>query len=134
MVGSANVIHNRLIERSFVQTFTIKEIVEMKDMTRRGFGRAFAGFAAAAVTAPATLVHAADMPHVDPADAQAKALGYTHDASAVDTAKYPNFVAGSNCASCQLYLGGDEWGGCGIFPGKAVNANGWCSAYAKKPA
>jgi len=134
MVDSADVIHNRPIERSLAQTFTIKEIVDMKPMTRRGFGRAFAGFAAAAVTAPATLVHAADMPHVDPSDAQAKALAYTHDASTVDTAKHPNFVAGSNCANCQLYLGGDEWGGCGIFPGKAVNAKGWCSAYAKKPA
>ena len=50
----------------------------------------------------------------------------------VDTGKYANFVAGSHCANCQLYQGGDEWGGCGIFPGQQVAAGGWCSAYAKK--
>ncbi len=103
-----------------------------RSMTRRGFGRTCAGIAVAAASAPAALVHAADMPKVDPAGAQATALGYVHDASAVDTAKYANFVAGSNCANCQLYTGGDEWGGCGIFPGHVVSAKGWCSAYAKK--
>ena len=104
----------------------------MKSMNRREFARTCAGLAAGAATTPAVLVHAADMPKVDPADAQAKALGYAHDAASVDTAKYANFVAGSNCSNCQLYLGGDEWGGCGIFPGKQVAAQGWCSAYAKK--
>ncbi|WP_187345556.1 high-potential iron-sulfur protein, partial [Photobacterium damselae] len=29
---------------------------------------------------------------------------------------------------------GDEWRPCAIFPDKLVNANGWCSAYAPKPA
>lgn len=101
-------------------------------MTRRAFGRACTGLAAAAVTAPATLVHAGDMPQVDPASAQAQALGYVHDAGTVDTAKYANFTAGANCAGCQLYTGGEEWGGCGIFPGQQVAANGWCSAFAKK--
>jgi len=104
----------------------------MKPMNRRGFGRTFAGFAAAAIAVPGTLVQAADLPHVDPESAQAKALGYVHDMSEVDTAKFANFVPGSNCVGCQLYQGGEEWGGCGIFPGQAVAANGWCSAFAKK--
>ena len=90
------------------------------------------GLAATAIATPTALVHAADIPHVDPEGAQAKALGYVHDAAAVDTAKFSNFAAGSNCANCQLYQGGDEWGGCGIFPGSAVNAKGWCSAWVKK--
>ncbi|MEF1220553.1 high-potential iron-sulfur protein [Photobacterium damselae] len=40
------------------------------------------------------------------------------------------------CANCALIQGkdGDEWRPCAIFPGKLVNANGWCSAYAPKPA
>ncbi|MGH7262243.1 MAG: high-potential iron-sulfur protein, partial [Nitrospiraceae bacterium] len=41
---------------------------------------------------------------------------------------------GQDCASCQLFQGkpGDAWGPCPIFPGKNVNAKGWCSAYIKK--
>ncbi|MCB1748883.1 MAG: high-potential iron-sulfur protein [Gammaproteobacteria bacterium] len=104
----------------------------MKKLNRREFARTCAGLTAVALTTPALLVQAADMPHVDPESAQAKALGYTHDATTVDTGKYANFVAGSHCANCQLYQGGDEWGGCGIFPGQQVAAGGWCSAYAKK--
>ncbi|MDP2532896.1 high-potential iron-sulfur protein [Photobacterium damselae subsp. piscicida] len=40
------------------------------------------------------------------------------------------------CANCALIQGkdGDEWRPCAIFPDKLVNANGWCSAYAPKPA
>ena len=105
----------------------------MKPMNRRGFGRTCLGLGALGLTAPTALLHAADMPPVDPESPQAKALAYTHDAATVDTAKYANYVAGSNCANCALYLGGDEWGGCGIFAGKQVAAKGWCSAYAKKP-
>jgi hypothetical protein len=104
----------------------------MQAMNRRGFARTCAGLAAVALTSPAALVHAADLPQADPESAQAKALGYVHDAATVDTAKYANFVAGSQCDNCVLYQGGEEWGGCGIFPGQVVNAKGWCSAYAKK--
>ena len=60
---------------------------------------------------------------LDPNDAQAKALSYTHESP--DAAK--------NCANCQLYTGGDaEWGPCAIFPGKEVAAMGWCSAWVAK--
>ena len=105
----------------------------MKKMTnRRQFGRLCAGLAATACSTPALLAQAADMKQADPESAQAKALAYTHDAGSVDSAKFPNFAAGSKCANCQLYQGGDEWGGCAIFPGQLVNANGWCSAWAKK--
>ena len=64
-------------------------------------------------------------------DPAAAALGYKHDASTVDTAKYPQKQDGQHCANCKLYTGadGDEWGGCGIFPGKQVNAEGWCAAW-----
>lgn len=104
----------------------------MNTFNRRGFGRYCAGLAAAFFVSRPAAVRAADDAHVDPAGAQAKALGYSHDAASVDTAKFSNFKPGSNCKNCQLYLGGDEWGGCGIFPGKQVNAQGWCSAWVKK--
>jgi High potential iron-sulfur protein len=71
---------------------------------------------------------------LDEKDATASALGYVADASKVDKAKAPNFVAGSLCSNCVQYKGaaGSESGPCTIFPGKNVAANGWCTAYAKK--
>ncbi len=104
----------------------------LKRTNRRGFARLSLGLAVTACAAPSTLIHAAEMKQADPESAQGKALGYTHDAGSVDTAKFKNFAAGSNCSNCQLYQGGDEWGGCAIFPGQVVNAKGWCSAWAKK--
>lgn len=71
---------------------------------------------------------------LEESDAQAKALGYLHDATKVDKAKQPKFVAGQNCANCQLFQGkaGDAWGGCPLFAGKQVNGKGWCNAWVKK--
>jgi hypothetical protein len=71
---------------------------------------------------------------VNEKDATAVALGYTADATKVDTKKYPKYAAGQKCAACQLFTGkpGEAAGGCGIFPGKMVSANAWCSAYVKK--
>lgn len=69
---------------------------------------------------------AAAAEQVDPENPQAKALQYVHK-SAKD---------GQNCAKRMLIQGnaGDAWRPCGIFPGKLVNAEGWCAAWAKKPA
>ncbi len=70
---------------------------------------------------------------VDEKDPAAVALGYVHDASKADKAKFKTYAAGQNCGSCALYQGKtDPWGGCALFPGKQVAAAGWCSAYAKK--
>lgn len=67
-------------------------------------------------------------------DPQAVGLGYKHDAAKVDAKKYPQWVAGRNCANCQLYLAKptDAWGACGAVGGKQVNAKGWCIAWVKK--
>lgn len=63
-----------------------------------------------------------------PADnATAKALGYVADAS---TTKHASFKPGSSCSNCQFFTAGT--GACTLFPGFAVNAKGWCSAWAKK--
>jgi len=89
--------------------------------------------AAALVSALPRNARAADLPHVTTSDATAQALNYTEDASKVDKAKSPTFVAGSVCANCNFYTGGATgFGPCALFPGKAVNAKGWCSGYAKK--
>jgi hypothetical protein len=64
-------------------------------------------------------------------DPAAAALGYKHDAGSVDAAKFPQKTDDQNCANCRLYsaAGEEGWGNCGIFPGKLVNAKGWCSAW-----
>lgn len=77
---------------------------------------------------------AADMPHVDTNDPTAKALQYTEDAASVDAAKRGG--ADRHCGNCRFYTGaaGDEYGPCSIFPGKSVHAQGWCTAWATRPA
>ena len=80
----------------------------------------------------------ADMPKLSESDPVAMSLGYKHDASKVDLSKHPRRgepgAENQHCKNCVLYQGkaGDEWGGCSIFAGKLVNANGWCATYAPK--
>ena len=70
--------------------------------------------------------HAA-LPKLPVSNAQAKALNYTENASAV---KHPLYKAGSTCANCQLFTASN--GACAIFAGFAVAPAGWCSGWAKK--
>lgn len=98
----------------------------MNDISRR---KMLGLSVAALIVGPALALNsrsamAADLPHVDPNDAQAKALQYTEKSANAD----------SHCGNCQLYSGeaGAEWGPCAIFPGKAVHSAGWCSAWVKK--
>lgn len=88
---------------------------------------------AAALLRPAPAA-AQDMPKLALDNPQAKALSYVHDAANVDKSKQPRYQEGQNCANCALFQakGDEEWAGCSIFPGKLVNAAGWCSAYAPK--
>jgi len=71
---------------------------------------------------------------VEEKDTQAQSLGYKHDATKVDKAKFAKYQAGQTCGNCTLYQGKptDAWGACPIFQGKQVSAKGWCSAYVKK--
>ena len=73
-------------------------------------------------------------PRLDENDPTAQSLGYKHDASKVDKAKFPKYKNGDACANCQLYQAKTAvpWAPCPIFSGKEVNAKGWCSAYTKK--
>ncbi len=76
------------------------------------------------------------MPHLAESDPAAKALGYVEDATKLDPAKETTYKKGSKCSGCALYQVAQAQGGyapCAAFPGKAVNANGWCRAFAAKP-
>lgn len=79
-----------------------------------------------------------DLPHVDEAtDPTAIALKYRHDAAQADraAANRPGMPPAEQfCSNCQFVLGKGEWVGCTLFPGKAVNGNGWCMSWAVKPA
>lgn len=104
--------------------------------------RQFIGTALAAATvAPLAgrslfaVAHAGELPKVSEDDPTAIALGYKHDANAVDTTKFPKRAgeAGASqlCSNCSLYMAPDgaEWGKCSIFPGKLVAGAGWCNAW-----
>jgi hypothetical protein len=88
--------------------------------------------AAADTAKPATY---ANLPHLTPADPTAVALAYHESAKAVDAAKFPTYKPEQQCSNCLQLTGnaGDAWRPCNLFPGKLVNAGGWCKVYVKKP-
>lgn len=102
------------------------------DQGRRRFLRGTAaGLAAVPVAGLFGTAGAADQPRLDPGNPQAKALSYVHDAG--KASDNPAFKEGANCANCVQWTGGDsKWGGCNIFPGKQVNRDGWCTAWAEQ--
>lgn len=67
-------------------------------------------------------------------DPQAIALGYKADATKVDKAKQPKYMAGQMCTNCVLFQGDANAaaGGCPLFAGKRVAGKGWCNAWVKK--
>jgi 2-succinyl-5-enolpyruvyl-6-hydroxy-3-cyclohexene-1-carboxylate synthase len=77
---------------------------------------------------------AADLPHLDEANAQAVSLGYKADASKVDKAKQTRYAASQVCSNCALFqaASGAAAGACPLFAGKQVAAKAWCTAWAKK--
>jgi hypothetical protein len=66
----------------------------------------------------------ANSSQLDPENAQAKALEYSHQSS----------IADRNCGNCSLYIGdvSQDWGPCGIFPGQDVATAGWCKIWAPR--
>lgn len=68
-------------------------------------------------------------------DPKAKNLGYVENAKQVDTKRFPSYKDGQTCTNCTLvqqHYG--FWRPCQLFPGKSVNAKGWCSAWTNKAA
>ncbi|MEO7073246.1 MAG: high-potential iron-sulfur protein [Rhodanobacter sp.] len=103
--------------------------------TRRRFLKAAVGATAAAVVLgalPRLARAAAPLPALSEGDPTAKALSYVEDAAKSTNAKHK---AGDTCANCQFYTGGATGRGpCQLFPGKSVNAKGWCVSHAPKKA
>ena len=95
--------------------------------TRRKF---VSVFATGAIVVPlsgligAGRLQAAEVPHLDPADPAAKALGYSHQTT--DAKKL--------CSGCQFYTGAEDagWGPCALFPKNLVNAGGICNSWFKR--
>lgn len=81
-------------------------------------------------------VAAADLPHLDEKDPAATALKYRHDATQAERTDKPGGKASEqfcrNCKFIQAETG--TWRPCQLFPGKAVNEAGWCSAWTVKDA
>lgn len=96
----------------------------MKSVNRRDFMK-FTGSTLIGLTLGGVALRAQAQEQLSADDATAKALNYT-PASTVDGAK---------CSNCMYVQGadGEPHRPCNIFPGKLVNANGWCSAWVKKP-
>ena len=106
-----------------------------RDSSRRRFFASAGGVVGAVAFANLlpNMARAADLPALSASDPAAAALNYTDDASKVDAAKSPTHVAGNACANCNQFQGaGAATGPCQLFPGKSVNAKGWCSGYVKK--
>lgn len=107
---------------------------------RRSFLRTIPlALAGAAAARPAGLLAqakpaAAAGPKLDESDPQAKALGYVHDATKADKAKFANWKPGETCNGCLQFKGKakDAFGPCAIFGSKQVAAKGWCTAWQKK--
>ncbi len=77
---------------------------------------------------------AADLPHLSEDDPTASALKYRHDAADAPRSKKSGVAAGDQyCHNCRFIQGDSgQWRGCDIFPGKAVNADGWCTSWLPK--
>jgi len=103
-------------------------------LQRRKFIQLSAVAAAGVMVAPNRKAEAQDMPKLAEDDPMAQAMKYVHDSSTVDPASRPNSAPEQLCSNCALVQGaeGEQWRPCQIFPGKLVNADGWCSVWAPK--
>ena len=105
----------------------------MSKIARRKFLQLSAVAAAGYFVQPGREAQASDLPQLSEDDPMAKAMKYTNDASSVDPSTRNNPAADQNCANCALIQSDEgDWRPCQIFPGKGVNAAGWCSVWAPK--
>jgi High potential iron-sulfur protein len=72
---------------------------------------------------------------LDPADPQAKALGFAMDSSKVDGSKFATHKPNQKCGNCQQFQGkaADATAACTIFAGHSVPQGGWCQVWTQKP-
>ena len=99
---------------------------------RRDVLKAIVGGVAWLATAP--FARAADLPHLTSSNPSAASLGYTENSAVVDQTEFPQHQVGQHCAGCK-YFQGDihaQYAPCALYPGNAVNANGWCAGFVGK--
>jgi High potential iron-sulfur protein len=88
-----------------------------------------------AAAAPAALAAGgaqASLKKVEENEPKALAVGYKHDTTKVDRARYPKHQPTQNCANCLAYAPAkptDEWGECDLMSDRLVHRDGWCSSY-----
>jgi len=106
------------------------------DPSRRSFLATAAVAASAALVGlkpPAARAAGESLPHLSESDPLAKSLGYQSNAQNVDKSKFPTYKPGERCGECRFFQGtpGEKsgYGGCQIFAGYAVNADGWCASF-----
>ena len=89
--------------------------------------RQLLGSALTCIAIGTSAARAEQLPLLDPATTQARALKYVEDAR-----KASGATRGSSCANCSLYQGksGAATGPCQLFPGKQVTAAGCCTSWA----
>ena len=106
----------------------------MSKIARRQFIQLSAVAAAGCLLRPGQEARADDMPQLSEDDPMAQSMKYHEDHTTVDASARTNPAENQHCANCALVQGndGDEWRPCQIFPGKMVNANGWCSVWSPK--
>lgn len=104
----------------------------MRQMNRRVF-------LLAPVAASTIGLHAphlqATLRYVEETEPKATAIGYRHDSTKVDKARYPKHEPTQKCLNCLAWAPDkptDEWGECDLMSDRMVNRNGWCSSYKKR--
>lgn len=77
-----------------------------------------------------------NLPHLTDANPAAASLEYTEDTNTVDQRKFPKHTVDQRCANCKYFaiaeVSGGAYAPCRLYPGNAVNVNGWCAGYAAK--
>ncbi len=108
-----------------------------ESISRRQFLRGSCATALALGGLSVTGAAHADAEKLTEDDPTATALGYKHDATAVDVTQYAKRAgeAGKKqfCDNCALFdktaPEGAEWAGCSLFQNRKVAAKGWCNAW-----
>ena len=101
---------------------------------RRALLRAAVAMATVPLVRSLPAAGAGNLPHLSETDPMAKALKYHHDAAAAPRSDRPGTPAAEQyCHNCRFIQSeSGEWRPCQIFPGKAVNTNGWCTSWVEK--
>jgi len=96
----------------------------MKSVTRRDFLK-LSGTTLIGLTLGGVSLRASAQEQLQADDPTAKALNYTASST----------TEGAKCSNCMYIQGadGEQYRPCAIFPNKLVNADGWCSAWVKRP-